>query len=81
MLWKKGIKPKQYFLATNVSSIKDVEFFYNHNFNNYDETDLNNYGKGYYAQSFIPYTKESIIGFHCIKDAVVAKQINDIIYT
>ena len=38
---KKGIKPKQYFLATNVSSIKDVEFFYNHNFNNNNFIDAN----------------------------------------
>jgi len=78
--WKKGVTPKQKWLAINIKSYDDVVFSYNHNFNSYDDVDLTTYNKGWAYQSFIPYDKESIIGFHCIKDAAVAEDVNKLIY-
>jgi autotransporter strand-loop-strand O-heptosyltransferase len=80
LMWKKGVKPKLFFLTTNVNTIKDIEFFYHHTKNYSPQTDLNEYDLGFFAQSFINYESETICGFHCVKDPEVAKKINDLIY-
>jgi autotransporter strand-loop-strand O-heptosyltransferase len=81
LLWKNGIKPKHYWFATNVLSKRDVQFFYDYNPDISENlTDMNQHGLGHVFQSFIPYDKETICGFHCVKDIKVASEINDLIY-
>ncbi len=78
LMWKNNIKPKYYWFGLNIDSIEDVKFFYNYNNNTFnDRVDLNDYGIGHPFQSFIPFDKEQIMFFHCIKDPNVAKKIND----
>ncbi len=80
LMWKNKIKPKYFFFALNILSDKDVEFFYNYKFIKYKtEVNLNDYNLGQLYQSFMPYEKSSIIGFHCVKDVDLAKKINDMI--
>ena len=81
LLWKNGIKPKQYWFATNVLTKNDVQFFYDYNPEPSERlTDMNKHNLGHAFQSFIPYDKETICGFHCVKDIKVANEINDLIY-
>ena len=81
LLWKNGIKPKQYWFATNVLTKNDVQFFYDYNPEPSERlTDMNQHSLGHIFQSFIPYDKETICGFHCVKDIKTAIEINDLIY-
>jgi autotransporter strand-loop-strand O-heptosyltransferase len=81
LMWKKNIKPKLFYFVLNVIDEKDVDFFYNYNNLSYNnDVDLNDYEKGHPFQSHFPYDKSQVIGFHCVKDYVVAEKINDLIY-
>jgi autotransporter strand-loop-strand O-heptosyltransferase len=81
LMWRDNIVPKLFYLALNILTEKDVEFFYNFNNEDYiDGFDMNERGLGQYVQSYLPYDKSTIVGFHCIKSPEVAKKINDIIY-
>jgi len=86
LMWKFGVKPKAFWFFINVLTLPDVKFFYNHTQESYLESNngvylinMNNYGYGHYSQSFIPYDKTNVIGFHCVKEIDVAKSINDFI--
>lgn len=80
LMWKKSIKPKQAYFFVNVRNLEDVQFFYNHNITSYERfIDMNKFNKGHFAQSFIPYNKEEVVGFHCVKDVDVAESINKFI--
>ena len=80
LMWKYNIKPKFFNFVLNVATEKDVEFFYNYtNPDHLLETDLNIFGLGQPYQSFIPYDKNEIFAFHCVKDTQIAKNINNII--
>jgi hypothetical protein len=81
LLWKKSIKPKQYWFLLNVLTLDDVNFFYNYNFSGYqNRVDLNQWGKGHFAQSFFNFDRDKLVGFHCVKEPELAAQINDFIY-
>jgi autotransporter strand-loop-strand O-heptosyltransferase len=80
LMWKNNIKPKYFWFGLNILNIDDLKFFYNYNNNNYDNRiDMNHFGKGHSYQSFIPYDKEEILFFHCIKDLKIASDVNDYI--
>lgn len=80
LMWKNNIKPKYYWFCLNIDSLEDVKFFYNYNNTNFnDRVNLNDYGIGHQFQSFIPYNKDQIMFFHCIKNDLVAKDINEYI--
>ena len=81
LLWKYDIKPKQFYFLVNVLNLDDVKFFYNSQVNNYYKyLDMNEYEKGHLKQSFIPYDKNVVLGFHCVKDPEIANSINNYIY-
>jgi autotransporter strand-loop-strand O-heptosyltransferase len=81
LLWKEEVAPKLFFLALNVLGEDDVQFFYEHTNNDYnDHVNMNDFGKGHFAQSFIPYNRHTVLCFHCVKDVDEAKKINDYIY-
>ena len=80
LLWKSKFKPKLYYLMLNVVNENDVNFFYN--FKNPDhllDINMNDFGLGHLTQSYIPYNKNTILGFHCVKDENIAKNINNIV--
>jgi autotransporter strand-loop-strand O-heptosyltransferase len=80
LMWRDRIIPKLFFFALNILTEKDVDFFYNFENKDYiDGVNLNEHGLGQYLQSYLPYDKTSIIGFHCVKDIEMAGKINDII--
>ena len=80
LMWKRGIKPKLFWFFINVLTVDDVQFFYNYKFRGYENlVDMNKFGKGHAFQSFIPYDRENVFGFHCVKDVSVAIGINDLI--
>jgi autotransporter strand-loop-strand O-heptosyltransferase len=82
LMWKKEIAPKCKYFLINVADLQDVQFFYHYNFNGYEEiVDMNDYGRGHASQSYFPYDKSQIIGFHCIKDPIVAEDVNQFIYS
>jgi hypothetical protein len=80
LMWKLSIKPKMKWFCLNVNDTKELEFFYE--FKGQDGVrlcNINEHGLGHYAQSFIPYNKEEVVGFHCVKDIEIAKSINNFI--
>jgi hypothetical protein len=80
LMWRDRKIPKLFFFALNILTEKDVNFFYNFENTDYiDGVNLNDHGLGQYLQSYLPYDKTSIIGFHCVKDIEMAGKINDII--
>jgi autotransporter strand-loop-strand O-heptosyltransferase len=80
LLWKNKITPQLINVGLNIVSEKDVKFFYQiPNLGKDFLTDVNEYGIGHYAQSFIPYDKNDILFFHCVKDLEIADNINRII--
>lgn len=80
LLWKKNIKPKLFWFFINVNNENEVGFFYNFNSKGYDKLlNMNDYSMGHYAQSFIPYDRNDIVGFHCVKDPNIAIKINKLI--
>lgn len=80
LLWKNNIKPKEFSFILNVSSLEDVDFFYNHNIIYEDRINMNDFGFGHAFQSFIPHGDDKIKGFHYIKDITVASRINEYVY-
>ena len=84
LMWKLNIKPKMKCFCLNAIDNRCVEFFYNFKYkeNGFAGiTNLNDFGLGHFSQSFIPYNKNEIVGFHCVKDVSMAKFINYIIST
>jgi autotransporter strand-loop-strand O-heptosyltransferase len=86
LMWKLSIKPKSFWFFVNVLTLRDVKFFYNHvnsDYLSFDNgvclLDMNTYGYGHTSQSFIPYDKNEVVGFHCVKEIGVANDINDFI--
>jgi autotransporter strand-loop-strand O-heptosyltransferase len=80
LMWKNNIKPKYYWFGLNIENLDDVKFFYNYNNTNFDDrVDMNDFELGHQFQSFIPYDKNQILFFHCVKDVNLAKNINDYI--
>jgi hypothetical protein len=47
---------------------------------NTESVNMNDYGYGWGHQSFIPYDKNLIKGFHGIKDINVASIVNEYVY-
>ena len=88
LMWKLDVKPKSFWFFVNVLTLDDVKFFYNHIHNNYLPSDsgvclldMNKYGHGHSSQSFIPYDKNEVVGFHCVKEIDIAVNINKFIYS
>jgi autotransporter strand-loop-strand O-heptosyltransferase len=86
LMWKLGVKPKSFWFFINVLNLDDVKFFYNFTNSNYLPSDngvclidMNHYGFGHYSQSFVPYDKSDVVGFHCVKEISVANDINNFI--
>ena len=80
LMWRDNIIPKFFYFTLNILDDTDVEFFYNFNNQDYiDGVNLNEYGHGQIAQSYLPYDTSTIVGFHCVKDSDMARKINDII--
>jgi autotransporter strand-loop-strand O-heptosyltransferase len=80
LLWKNNIKPKYYWFGLNILNMDDLKFFYNYNNDEYsNRVDMNLFGKGHDYQSFIPYEKEEILFFHCIKKPELASEVNNYI--
>ena len=80
LMWKRDVKPKLFWFFLNVLTVDDVQFFYNYKFNGYEHlVDMNLFTKGHAFQSFIPYDKSQVVGFHCVKDPSIAKDINNLI--
>lgn len=77
LCWKNKIKQIQGNLLLNVKDLKDVKvFFHIQADSGKTHLDLNQFGCGHFSQSFAPYDREDIVGFHCIKDPEVADEIN-----
>lgn len=80
LMWKNNIKPKFLWFGLNIENLEDVKFFYNYNNDGFrDRIDMNEFDMGHIYQSFIPYDKNQIMFFHCVKDPKMAKSINDYI--
>jgi glycosyltransferase involved in cell wall biosynthesis len=80
LMWKNNIKPKYFWFGLNILNVDDLKFFYNYNNADYNNrVDMNQFGKGHDYQSFIPYDKEEIVFFHCIKDSKLASDVNNYI--
>jgi hypothetical protein len=80
LMWKNNIKPKYFWFGLNILNVNDLKFFYNYNNTDYNNrVDMNQFGKGHDYQSFIPYDKEEIVFFHCIKDSKLASDVNNYI--
>jgi len=77
LMWKNNIKPKYYWFGLNVEDLNDVKFFYNYNNQDLiDRLDMNTFDLGHKYQSFIPFDKNEIMFFHCVKDPILAESIN-----
>jgi autotransporter strand-loop-strand O-heptosyltransferase len=88
LMWKLGVKPKSFWFFVNVLKLSDVKFFYNHINSEYLSSDsgvclldMNKYGYGHSSQSFIPYDKSEVVGFHCVKEINDAHEINNFIFS
>ena len=86
LMWKLGVKPKSFWFFVNVLKLSDVKFFYNHVNSEYLSSDsgvclldMNKYGYGHSSQSFIPYDRSEVVGFHCVKEINDANEINNFI--
>lgn len=79
LCWKYGLKPKQFNLFLNVTNLDDVDFFYSTKVEYIESLDMNSFGHGHHRQSYIPYERNSIKGFHCIKESSTALEINNYI--
>ena len=81
LLWKYDVMPKHFYFLVNVLNLDDVKFVYNNQVNEYYKyLDMNQYNKGHLSQSFIPYDKDIVVGFHCVKEPEVAEDINEYIH-
>lgn len=81
LMWKRNVKVKLFCLTLNVIDEKDVEFFYKYDNTEYNDfVNMNDFQLGHPFQSVFPYDKSRVLAFHCVKDASVAKNINEIIY-
>jgi autotransporter strand-loop-strand O-heptosyltransferase len=81
LLWKHKMPPYLVTVGLNVRNEKDVNFFYQYpNFTGEFLSDMNDWGLGHYSQSHIPFDKNDILFFHCVKELHVAENINKIIY-
>lgn len=80
LLWKLGIPPKEHNLFVNTVNLNCVHFFYTHYVGNTESVNMNDYGYGWGHQSFIPYDKNIIKGFHSIKDSNVASSVNEYVF-
>jgi autotransporter strand-loop-strand O-heptosyltransferase len=77
LLWKRKMAPTLVYAGLNVRNVDDVKFFYHYpNISNDFLIDMNPFGLGHYSQSFIPFDKNDILLFHCVKDLEIANQIN-----
>jgi hypothetical protein len=80
LMWKFKIQPNLVTVGLNVRNEEDVKYFYyTKNHKNEFLFDMNRVGLGHAFQSWIPFEKEDILFFHCVKDVEVAKNINKII--
>ena len=82
LTWKEKVKFKLVNFLFNVTSLKDIKTF---NCIEQDQTknwfNFNDIGLGHLFQSYAPFHKDDIMGYHCIKDPVVASEINDYIFS
>lgn len=81
LLWKHKMPPNLVTVGLNVRNEKDVNFFYQHpNLTGDFLLDMNDWGLGHFSQSHIPFDKDDILLFHCVKECDIADNINKIIY-
>jgi autotransporter strand-loop-strand O-heptosyltransferase len=80
LLWKNQMPPNLITVGLNVRNEKDVNFFYQHpNLTGDFLLDMNDWKLGHYSQSHIPFDKNDILFFHCVKESDIADNINQII--
>lgn len=80
LCWKERIKQIHGNLLFNVNGLKDVKAFMNLQASpGQTHLDFNTLGCGHASQSFAPYDRDDIVGFHCVKDPLVASSINEYI--
>lgn len=80
LLWKNQMPPSLITVGLNVRNEKDVNFFYQFpNLSNEFLVDMNEWGLGHLSQSHIPFDKNDILFFHCVKESDIAHNINSII--
>lgn len=81
LTWKEKVKFKLVNFLFNVGTLKDVKVFetlkQDENLGWYNFNDI---GLGHTSQSFAPFHKDDIIGYHCIKDPKIASDVNDYIF-
>lgn len=77
LCWKEQVRQYQANLLFNVRDLRDVKAFH-HLRAEPDQTylDFNTFGCGHSSQSFAPYETDDIVGFHCVKDPKIAREIN-----
>ena len=80
LLWKFNIPPKEHNLFVNTVNLDCVNFFYTHSMGYEESVNMNDYGYGWGHQSFIPYDKNLIKGFHGIKDSNIASNVNEYVF-
>lgn len=77
LCWKNKVKQVHSNLLFNVNGLKDVKaFFHLKAEDGQTHLDFNQFNCGHLSQSFAPYDRDDIVGFHCVKDPVVAESIN-----
>jgi hypothetical protein len=77
LCWKNRVKQIQGNLLLNVKDLKDVKVFFHIQAEpGKSHLDLNQFNCGHFSQSFAPYDRDDIVGFHCVKDPAVAEEIN-----
>lgn len=77
LCWKNRIKQVHANLLFNVNDLKDVKaFFHLKTDDGQTHLDFNQFNCGHLSQSFAPYDRDDIVGFHCVKDPSVAESIN-----
>lgn len=80
LLWKNKMPPSLITVGLNVRNEKDVNFFYQYpNLSGEFLLDMNEWGLGHLSQSHIPFDKNDILFFHCVKESDIAHNINSII--
>lgn len=80
LLWKNKMPPSLITVGLNVRNEKDVNFFYQYpNLSGDFLFDMNELGLGHLSQSHIPFDKNDILFFHCVKESDIAHNINSII--
>lgn len=80
LLWKLKMPPYLVNVGINVATERDVKYFYGvPNLSGDFLNDMNEKALGHFSQSYIPFDKNDILFFHCIKDLSIAQNVNDII--